>query len=125
MDDDIPYVLLTPGPLTTSRTVKQAMLRDLSTWDVDYNDQINDIRRRLVGLATSRPGYTCVLIQGSGTFGIEAAIGSLVPAAGKVLIVNNGAYGKRRCRSQIGYGSLGWRSPGRRPAPIWAGLNRP
>ena len=53
MDDDVPYLLLTPGPLTTSRTVKQAMLRDVSTWDRDYNDIVQDVRARLVRLATS------------------------------------------------------------------------
>jgi len=71
------------------------MLRDYSTWDVDYNTQVNDIRRQLVDLATDADGYTSVLMQGSGTFGVEATLGSVVPRDGKVLIVSNGAYGKR------------------------------
>ena len=95
MDDDIPYLLLTPGPLTTSRAVKEAMLRDWCTWDDDYNALVQEVRARLVRLATGRDGYTAVLIQGSGTFAVEAALGSLVPPDGKVLVVNNGAYGKR------------------------------
>lgn len=95
MDDDIPYLLLTPGPLTTSRTVREAMLRDYSTWDVDYNTLVNDVRTRLVKLATSREGFTSVLMQGSGTFAVESTIGSVIPPDGKLLVVNNGAYGAR------------------------------
>ncbi|MBX7166379.1 MAG: 2-aminoethylphosphonate--pyruvate transaminase [Pirellulales bacterium] len=97
MDDDIPYLLLTPGPLTTSKTVKQVMLRDYCTWDDDYNGIVQDIRRRLVGLASpdDPDRATAVLMQGSGTFSVEATIGSVIPPDGKLLVVNNGAYGKR------------------------------
>lgn len=97
MDDDIPYLLLTPGPLTTSRSVKQVMLRDYCTWDDDYNSIVTDIRRRLVQLAEPRDAsaYTAVLMQGSGTFSVEATLGTAIPEAGKLLVVNNGAYGKR------------------------------
>lgn len=95
MDDDVPYLLLTPGPLTTSRTVKQVMLRDYCTWDDDYNGIVQDIRRRLVALATSDDDYTSVLMQGSGTFSVEATLGTAVAAGGKALVVNNGAYGAR------------------------------
>jgi 2-aminoethylphosphonate aminotransferase len=95
VDEDIPYLLLTPGPLTTSLSVRRAMLRDSCTWDADYNALVNDIRRRLVRLATAREDYTCILMQGSGTFAVEATLGSVVPPDGKILIVNNGAYGRR------------------------------
>ena len=95
LDDDIPYLLLTPGPLTTSRTVREAMLSDLSTWDVDYNSIVNQVRDSIVDLATDRDGYTCTLMQGSGTFGVEAAIGSVLPEDGKLLVITNGAYGQR------------------------------
>jgi 2-aminoethylphosphonate-pyruvate transaminase len=95
VDDDIPYLLLTPGPLTTSRTVREAMLRDWCTWDADYNSLVSGLRERVVRLATSRPGYTCVFMQGSGTFAVEATLGSVVPRDGKVLVVDNGAYGRR------------------------------
>lgn len=95
MDADIPYLLLTPGPLTTSRTVRQAMLADYSTWDADYNVIVQRVRQGIVRLATELPGYTCTLIQGSGTFAVEATIGSVVPPGGKMVIVSNGAYGKR------------------------------
>jgi 2-aminoethylphosphonate-pyruvate transaminase len=101
MDPDIPYLLLTPGPLTTSKTVKQSMLRDYCTWDRDYNDLVTEIRGRLVRLAlgdrgpTTRDDYTAVLMQGSGTFAVEATIGSIIPPHGRLLVVNNGAYGQR------------------------------
>ena len=95
MDDDIPYLLLTPGPLTTSRTVRQAMMTDYSTWDIDYNTVVNQIRRSIVQLATDQPDYTCTLMQGSGTFAVEATLGSTIDRTGRVLIVSNGAYGKR------------------------------
>ncbi|MCA9103216.1 MAG: 2-aminoethylphosphonate--pyruvate transaminase [Planctomycetales bacterium] len=95
MDADIPYLLLTPGPLTTSRTVRETMLRDYCTWDDDYNTIVSDIRDRLVRLATTSENYTAVLMQGSGTFSVEATLGSVIPPDGKLLVVNNGAYGAR------------------------------
>ena len=95
MDDDIPYLLLTPGPLTTSKSVKQAMMADYCTWDDDYNRIVTDIRRRLVRLAGAGDDYTSVLMQGSGTFVVEATLGSTIAPDGKLLVVNNGAYGRR------------------------------
>ncbi|GEM81610.1 2-aminoethylphosphonate--pyruvate transaminase [Vibrio superstes] len=90
------YLLLTPGPLSTSETVRQAMLKDWCTWDDDYNKEIVEvIRSKLVALATNRPGYTSVLMQGSGTASVEATIGSAIAQDGKLLVVDNGAYGAR------------------------------
>lgn len=90
-----PYVLLTPGPLSTSKSVKAAMLGDWCTWDSDYNAIVQDIRSTLVSLASVNPGYTAVLMQGSGTFAVESAIGSAVPRNGKLLVLANGHYGVR------------------------------
>lgn len=92
-----PYLLLTPGPLTTSETVKEAMMGDWCTWDEDYNEGIVEvIRKELVELASSRPEeYTTVLMQGSGTFCVEATLGSVVRPEDHLLVVANGAYGKR------------------------------
>lgn len=90
------YLLLTPGPLSTSETVRQAMLQDWCTWDDDYNKEIVEvIRSKLVSLATTHPGYTSVLMQGSGTASVEATIGSAIAKDGKLLVVDNGAYGAR------------------------------
>jgi len=97
---DNPYLLLTPGPLSTSKSVRNALLRDWCTWDADYNEDIvQNIRRRLVALATKKiEDYTAVLMQGSGSFSVEATIGSVVPPNGKLLVITNGAYGDRIAR---------------------------
>ena len=87
--------LFTPGPLTTSRTVKQVMLRDLGSRDVEFIEIVKDVRQRLVALGGGSEDYTAVLMQGSGTFGIEATISSVIPPYGKLLVLVNGAYGKR------------------------------
>jgi len=88
--------LFTPGPLTTSRGVKQAMLRDLGSRDRAFIDVIREIRDGLVALAGAAPGaYEAIPMQGSGTFAIEAVLTSTVPPDGKVLVVINGAYGHR------------------------------
>lgn len=90
-----PYLLLTPGPLTTTASVKAVMLRDWCTWDEDYSRLVQAIRRDLTELATTEPGFTTVLMQGSGTFGVEAALTTAVPREGQLLVLANGAYGRR------------------------------
>ena len=93
--EDMPY-LLTPGPLTTSRTVKLAMLADWGSRDVEFRQIIADIRQGLLKLANCDADHECVIMQGSGTFAIEAALGSFCPAKKtKTLVVANGAYGDR------------------------------
>ena len=90
-----PYLLLTPGPLSTTQSVKQKMLRDWCTWDNDYNQIVQQIRSQLVKLATSQSGYTATLMQGSGTFSVESTIGSVIPKNGKLVVLVNGEYGRR------------------------------
>lgn len=90
-----PYLLLTPGPLSTSMGVKSAMLKDWCTWDDDYNNIVQDVRRQLVSLATPVEGYTAVLMQGSGTASVESVIGSVIPKNGKLAVLTNGVYGNR------------------------------
>ncbi len=90
-----PY-LLTPGPLTTALSVKQAMLKDWGSWDGDFRAMTAELRRQLVAMTADRTGACdCVPIQGSGTFVVEAMLGSFVPRDGKVLVLINGAYGQR------------------------------
>jgi 2-aminoethylphosphonate-pyruvate transaminase len=92
-------VLFTPGPLTTSRTVKLALQRDLGSRDFEFIGVVRDIRDRLVRLGGAEPGeYEAIPLQGSGTYSIEAVLTSTVPPDGKVLILINGAYGKRMAR---------------------------
>lgn len=92
-----PYILLTPGPLTTTETVKEAMMTDWCTWDEDYNVHIvEEIRNSLVALSSRHPDeYTSILLQGSGTYCVEAVIGSTIKPGDKLLILSNGAYGDR------------------------------
>jgi 2-aminoethylphosphonate-pyruvate transaminase len=89
--------LFTPGPLTTSRTVKEAMLVDVGSRDDDFIAVVREIRRRLLELAgaSQAQGYEAIPIQGSGTFGIEAVLSCAIPPSGKLLILINGAYGER------------------------------
>lgn len=90
-----PY-LLTPGPLTTAYEVKEAMLRDWGSWDGDFRAMTAELRRQLLDIAGDTNGeFDCVPIQGSGSFSVEAMLGSFVPRDGKVLVLINGAYGKR------------------------------
>ena len=91
------YLLLTPGPLSTSETVRQAMLQDWCTWDKDYNEGIvTPLRHDLLAIAgLDESEYTTVLLQGSGTYCVEATIGAAVRPEDKLLILANGAYGKR------------------------------
>lgn len=90
------YKLLTPGPLTTTDTVKAQMLFDHCTWDDDYKSITQEIRKNLLTLAhVDEDEFTAVLMQGSGTFGVESVITSVVGEDEKILIVSNGAYGKR------------------------------
>ncbi len=90
------YKLLTPGPLTTTDSVKQEMLFDHCTWDDDYKEITQRIRRGLLALGHVRePEYTAVLMQGSGSFGVESVLTSIVKEEDKLLIAANGAYGLR------------------------------
>ncbi len=87
--------LLTPGPLTTSLAVKEAMLHDFGSRDRRFIEINRRMRARLVEIVCGDEDMTCVPLQGSGTFAVEAMIGNFVPPDGKLLVLVNGAYGKR------------------------------
>lgn len=92
-------LLFTPGPLSTSETVKRAMLRDLGSRDVEFLALIKNIRHRLLELGQVADGsYEAVLMQGSGTFAIESVLSSLIPRNGRLLVAINGAYGHRMAK---------------------------
>ncbi|HAT6345123.1 TPA: 2-aminoethylphosphonate--pyruvate transaminase [Aeromonas hydrophila] len=95
----VDYLLLTPGPLSTTATVRTAMLQDSCTWDADYNQGVVEpIRRELVRLATGpeyESDYSAVLLQGSGSYVVESVLGSAIGSDECLLIINNGAYGAR------------------------------
>ncbi len=96
--------LLTPGPLTTSATVKQSMLRDWGSRDREFIAINARMRARLVELLHGEGSFVTVPMQGSGTFAVEAMLGSFVPKTGKLLILINGAYGKRMAKICDYYG---------------------
>lgn len=90
------YLLLTPGPLTTSKKVKGAMDFDYCTWDDDYKRITQSFRHSLLDLAlVSNEEYSAVPIQGSGTYGVESVISSIISNDDKLFIAINGAYGQR------------------------------
>src|SRR5215468_6829062 len=88
-------ILLTPGPLTTSLATKSAMLRDWGSWDAAFNAVTANVRRKLADIIHSHDTHVCVPMQGSGTFSVEAAVNTLVPRDGHLLVLVNGAYGTR------------------------------
>lgn len=87
--------LFTPGPLSTSLTVKQAMQRDLGSRDSEFIAVVQEVRQKLVALGQGAEAFTTTLMPGSGTFGIEAVLSSVIGPDGKLLILINGAYGYR------------------------------
>ena len=91
-------ILLTPGPLTTTLATKSAMLRDWGSWDASFNAVTAEVRRKLLDVVRGHATHVCVPMQGSGTFSVEAAINTLVPRDGHVLVLINGAYGKRMAK---------------------------
>ena len=96
MDRD--RILLTPGPLTTTLRTKLAMLKDWGSWDADFIAVTASVRRSLLAIIHGQDSHVVVPLQGSGTFSVEAAIATLVPHDGHVLVLDNGAYCKRAAR---------------------------
>src|SRR5207249_3568671 len=96
-------LLFTPGPLTTSAAVKEAMLHDAGSWHFEFNELVAGIRERLLKVAglSSKAGWETVLLQGSGTFGVEAVFQTCVPKNGKVAVLSNGAYGERMAQMLV------------------------
>jgi 2-aminoethylphosphonate-pyruvate transaminase len=95
-------ILLTPGPLTTSTETRSAMLSDWGSWDSSFNTLTASVCRDLLAIVDAQLDHVCVPLQGSGTFAVEAALGTLVPRHGKVLVPDNGSYCKRIARI-LGY----------------------
>jgi 2-aminoethylphosphonate-pyruvate transaminase len=92
--------LLTPGPLTTSAAVKAAMQTDWGSWDADFRAMTAEVRARLLALlGPGSEAYACVPIQGSGSFCVEAMLGTFLPRGAKALVLANGAYGQRAAKA--------------------------
>ncbi len=91
-------ILLTPGPLTTTLSTKAAMLRDWGSWDAAFNAVTAEVRRKVLDIVHGHETHVCVPMQGSGTFSVEAAVNTIVPRDGHVLVLINGAYGARMAK---------------------------
>jgi len=115
-DDRVPY-FLTPGPLTTSDATRNAMMRDWGSRDADFIALTARVRDRLVALVGGGDDYVCLLLQGSGTFAVEAALASLIPPDGGLLVAANGAYGRRLAEivRRLGRAYTLWETPEDRP----------
>jgi 2-aminoethylphosphonate-pyruvate transaminase len=115
-------LLFTPGPLTTSPSVKQAMLHDPGSWDIEFNAVVAEVRTELLRVAgvTKASGWEAILLQGSGTYGVEAVFQTSVPRTGKVAVLTNGAYGDRmeRMLAQAGIAHTVLRTPEDEPVDV-------
>ena len=98
--------LFTPGPLNTKLSVKEAMLHDMGSRDKEFLEVVKEIRGELLALAglSFDDGYDTVLMQGSGTFGVESVISTVIQSYGHLLILTNGAYGDRMKQMAEVYG---------------------
>jgi 2-aminoethylphosphonate-pyruvate transaminase len=88
-------VLFTPGPVTCSRTVLEAAMKDVGSWDADTTTAVREISKRLLGYCGDRPDLTVTLIPGSGTYGVESMLAAAAPAGGTIIVLSNGLYGRR------------------------------
>lgn len=105
--------LLTPGPLTTSMQTKEAMLHDWGSRDATFIATNARVRESLLKIANASDTHVCVPVQGSGTFAVEATLGTLIPKDGKALVLINGAYGQRMVKilNYAGRASVTYETP--------------
>jgi 2-aminoethylphosphonate-pyruvate transaminase len=90
-----PPLLFTPGPLTTQLETRRAMLNDWGSREPAFIAMTAELRRRLLDIAGGQGTHVAIPLQGSGTFIVEAAIGTLVGPSDVLLVLANGAYGER------------------------------
>jgi 2-aminoethylphosphonate-pyruvate transaminase len=104
-------LLLIPGPVTTRPEVRAAMAQDLAPWDNDFRTRYADVRDRLRAIAGGPAAtHTTIALQGSGHFGVEAAVRSFIPPGGRILVPATGHYAERMVRLA--------REAGRVPVPL-------
>jgi 2-aminoethylphosphonate-pyruvate transaminase len=88
-------ILLTPGPLTTRLETRQAMMQDWGSWDQPFNALTAQVCSALLSVVHGEQSHVCIPMQGSGTFAVEAALGTLIARSDKVLVPVQGAYCER------------------------------
>ena len=110
--------LLIPGPVTTHRSVRAALARDIAPWDRDFAPLYAGLRARLLRLAGGQAGvHAALALPGCGHFAVEAAIRSLLPPGGRLLVPMTGAYAERMVRLA--------REAGRDPVPLAIAADAP
>jgi 2-aminoethylphosphonate aminotransferase len=98
-------ILLNPGPATTTDTVKQALVvPDICPREAEFGEVALEVQKKLVRVVNGGEDYTAVMLMGSGTAAVEAALSSVIPPRGRVLILDNGAYGRRARQIVEAYG---------------------
>jgi 2-aminoethylphosphonate-pyruvate transaminase len=101
----VSMILLNPGPANTTETVKRAMTRpDICPREPEFGEVLRWVRDGLTRVVHDGDLYTTVMLCGSGTAGVEAAISSAVPSDGRLLVIDNGAYGHRMSQIAHAYG---------------------
>jgi 2-aminoethylphosphonate-pyruvate transaminase len=99
------WILLNPGPANTTSTVRQALVMpDLCHREPEFFRMMRNCRERLIRLIDGGQDWTAILVTGSGTAAVEAAVCSVVPADGALLVVNNGVYGDRMLKIARAHG---------------------
>jgi 2-aminoethylphosphonate-pyruvate transaminase len=114
-------ILLTPGPLTTSERTRRAMLHDWGSWDASFIALTAGLRRHLLAIVHGEGTHVVVPLQGSGTFSVEAAVATVVPRDGHILVLDNGAYCKRLGKLATLMGRKTTILPHAEDAPVSAG----
>ena len=93
LDDALRLYL--PGPVTTDPRTRAAMARDWGVWDDEFRAMTAQVRAHFLELAGGAGSHDCVLVQGSGSFGVEAMVQTFLPRDGRLLVPVNGKYGER------------------------------
>ncbi|AZF38321.1 2-aminoethylphosphonate:pyruvate aminotransferase [Pseudomonas sp. R4-39-08] len=88
-------LLFTPGPLNTSATVKSAAMRDMGSRTQAMREVTTEIVDTLHKVSELSADYTTVLLQGSGTFAVEAMLSSLIDNDDHALVLVSGDYSSR------------------------------
>ena len=90
------YILMNPGPVMTTNTVKNAMIQyDICHRDEDFSKLLATLKKNCLKLFKADENYKIIFISGSGTAGLEAVLSSTIPPRKKVLVISNGAFGER------------------------------
>ncbi|MCQ3022145.1 2-aminoethylphosphonate--pyruvate transaminase [Pseudomonas savastanoi] len=89
------HYLMTPGPLSLTDDVKAQMQFDMGSREQAFKNITALMRERILDLIDGCGSHSVVPVQGSGTYGIEAALTSFISSSDRPLVCINGIYGER------------------------------